>query len=130
MFVQFLADQATSQGQDYVTGRFATHEEHAWGQANNAADTALTDLKIAGVKALADRNLLSADDITDSSGARYPWFDAQGRLRPQQELDAMGALDKNSFRNWVGSMESGIAGATSDVNGAFFYGMHNYYQRP
>jgi hypothetical protein len=130
MFVGFLADQATNQGSDYVTGRFATHGEAAWGRANSAADTALNDLKIAGVKALADRNLLTADDLTDSSGARYPWFDAQGRLLPQRELDAMSDLDKNSFRDWVGTPDSGIAGVTADANAAFFLGMHNYYQRP
>jgi hypothetical protein len=130
MFIGFLADQATSQGKDYVTGRFATHGEAAWGRANNAADTALKDVKIGAVKALADRNLLPAGDLTDNTGTRYPWVDAQGRLRPQQELDRMTDLDKNSFQDWVGTPESGIAGVTADVNGAFLIGLRNYFEHP
>jgi hypothetical protein len=130
IFVGFLADQATNQGKDYVTGRFATHGEAAWGRANGAADAALTDLKLGAVNALANRNLLTADDLTDSTGKRYPWFDEYGRLLPQEKLDRMADVDKNSFSNWVGTPESGIAGVTADVNGAFFVGMHNYYQHP
>jgi hypothetical protein len=130
MFIGFLADQATSQGKDYVAGRLATHGEAAWGRANNAADTALKDVKIAAVKALADRHLLTGDDLADNTGTRYPWFDAQGRLRPQQELDRMTDLDKNSFQDWVGTRDSGIAGVTADANGAFLIGLGNYFEHP
>jgi hypothetical protein len=42
----------------------------------------------------------------------------------------MSDLDENSFRDWVGTPDSGIAGVTADANAAFSLGVHNFYQRP
>ena len=102
-FTSFVADQATSIGEDAITDALIGREGLVASEQHSVREVALTDLQIAIAVAAAESGRIPPEGMTNEDGQRYAWFDGS-----TFDPDALAGPDvRNDFIQWVSSSDVG-----------------------
>ncbi|MDC7120354.1 hypothetical protein OMK64_02260 [Cellulomonas fimi] len=116
----FFVDQAKSAGTDAVTSAWTQHAARVTEARQTVEQTALIDVQMAMVTAMAERGLLPESAMRDNDDRLYPWFtggafDADEASRPEV---------RSAFVAWMTSGDPGerAAALLPDVAAEFAFG--------